>query len=70
MLEIGKGVDIVTKVGGINTREEALALFGKKMDANHLARIEKIRTTSALLKIANAAAMCRPESIFINTGSD
>jgi len=70
MLEIGKGVDIVTKVGGINTREEALALFGKKMDANHLARIEKIRTTPALLKIANAAAMCRPESIFINTGSD
>ena len=70
MLEIGKGVDIVTKVGGINTREEALALFGKKMDANHLARIERIRTTPALLKIANAAAMCRPESIFINTGSD
>ena len=69
MLEIGKGVDIVTKVGGINTREEALDLFGKKMDPDHRARIDKVHTTPALLKIANAAAMCRPESIFINTGS-
>ena len=70
MLEIGKGVDIVTKVGGIQTREDALSFFETKMDANHLPRIEKIQTNAALLKIANAAAMCRPDRIFINTGSE
>jgi len=70
MLEIGKGADIVKKVGGINTREDALTLFKTKMDTTHLARIEKIQTDAALLKIANAAVMCRPDSIFINTGSD
>ncbi len=69
MLELGKGMDIVSKIGKIQTRDDADALFKTKMDADHLARIGKIQTTDAVLKIANAAAMCRPDSIFINTGS-
>ncbi len=70
MLEIGKGEDIVSTIGEINSVEEAYALFKNLMDGFQLARIEKIKTTAALLKIANAAVMCQPKSIFINTGSE
>ncbi len=70
MLEIGKGVDIVTNVGGFTTVEDAVAFLKTKMDDIQLSRVAKIRTGPAVLKIANAAAMCRPKSIFINTGSN
>lgn len=57
-------------IGGINTIDEALTLFEKKMDEDELSKIKKIKTEAALLKIANAVAMCDPDSIFVNTGSD
>ncbi|MBU1169267.1 MAG: phosphoenolpyruvate carboxykinase (GTP) [Proteobacteria bacterium] len=57
-------------IGGITTIDEAFKLFEKKMDRENLAKIKKIRTADALLKIANAASMCDPDSIFVNTGSD
>lgn len=57
-------------IGGITTIDEAFKLFEKKMDGDNLAKIKKITTEGALLKIANAAAMCDPDAIFVNTGSD
>ena len=41
-----------------------------KMSAEQYARLERIETTDAWLKIANAVAHCQPEDVFINTGSD
>jgi phosphoenolpyruvate carboxykinase (GTP) len=56
-------------IGGISTLDQAFTLFQAKMDTENLAKIRKIKTEGALLKIANAAAMCEPDSIFINTGT-
>lgn len=69
MLELKKGVDILTEVGGIKTIDEARKLFQEKLDDKHLARLNKIKTEDALLKIANAIAMCHPDSVYITTGS-
>ncbi len=57
-------------IGGIENISEAKKLFQSKMNSENLAKIEQIKTESALLKIANAASMCEPDSIFINTGSE
>ncbi|GAB6096516.1 phosphoenolpyruvate carboxykinase (GTP) [Desulfatiferula olefinivorans] len=57
-------------IGGISTIDQAFTLFEAKMDTENLAKIRTIRTEGALLKIANAAAMCEPDSIFVNTGTD
>ncbi len=69
MLELEKGVDILEEVGGIKTIDEARKLFDKELDAEHRARLDKIKTEEALIKIANAIALCRPDSVYVTTGS-
>ena len=69
MLERKKGVDIVQALGGATNQDEALEILKAKMDQEHFARIQAIKNPDVLLKIANAAAMCNPDSVFINTGS-
>jgi len=70
MLELKKGIDILTGVGGINTLDEAKALLEVKCDQESLAKLEKITNEEALLKIANAISMTDPDAVFVNTGSD
>ncbi|MBN1499712.1 MAG: phosphoenolpyruvate carboxykinase (GTP) [Spirochaetes bacterium] len=65
MLELNKGVDILKEVGGLKTVDEAKALFKEKLDAANLAKISKIQTEDALVKIANAISMCQPDEVFI-----
>ena len=69
MLELGKGTDILTHLGGIETTEEAWELFRTRMGRTELAKLEKITTEKAWLKIANSIAVCRPDRVFINSGS-
>ena len=69
MLEKKKGIDIVSKIGGIDTLDAAMDLFKEKMDQENFSRIQTIKNNEALYKIANAISMCRPDSVFINTGS-
>ena len=69
MLELKKGVDILSAVGGIKTIGEGRKLFEAKCDADNLAKISKIKNEEALLKIANAISMCDPDNVFIITGS-
>ncbi|MCU0613945.1 MAG: phosphoenolpyruvate carboxykinase (GTP) [Desulfobacterales bacterium] len=64
------GVDIVAEIGGIRSIETAVDLFESKMNSEHLGRIKQIGNQEALLKIANAIAMCNPDTVFINTGSE
>jgi phosphoenolpyruvate carboxykinase (GTP) len=61
--------DIATELGGIETPAAARQLFEKKMDAGNLAKLQKIKNTDMLQKIANAVAFCEPDSVFIDTGS-
>ena len=69
MLELKKGVDILLEVGGINEFEEAEALFESRLDQKNLNKLKKVTNEQALLKVANAIAMCDPDRIFIDSGS-
>ena len=69
MLEREKGIDIITELGGIRTKEQAMALFEDKLDADNLEKIKRIQHESVLKKIANAISLCQPKGIFINTGT-
>ena len=70
MLELKKGVDILSHVGGVKSIGEARKIFQDKLNPEHLARIEKIKNEEALLKIANAISMTDPKTVFVNSGSD
>jgi phosphoenolpyruvate carboxykinase (GTP) len=70
MLELKKGTDILTEIGGINTLDEAKALFEARCDPEDVAKLAKIKNEEALLKIANAISMTDPDAVFVNTGSD
>ena len=63
-------VDIISKLGGIETLEQAIPVFDKKLDKSNLEKLNLIKTSEALIKIANAAIVCQPDSIFINTASE
>lgn len=70
MLELKKGDDILTVVGGITNIADAKSFLVRKLDANNLTKISRIKNEDALIKIACAISICNPDSIFINTGSD
>ena len=69
MLELNKGVDILSDIGGIKTIDDARGVFRETMDAANLAKIEKIKNEEALIKIANAIAIGKPKDVFVNSGS-
>ena len=69
MLKLQKGVQILAKIGGIGSIEEARALFAEKINPENLAKLNKIQSEEALLKVANAIAMGQPDDVFVNTGS-
>jgi len=69
MLKLKQGVDILSKVGGIETIEAAKKLLQEKLDSGNYAKLDKIKTEEALIKIANAAAFCQPDSVVVSTGS-
>jgi phosphoenolpyruvate carboxykinase (GTP) len=70
MLEFKKDVDILSTVGGITSIGEARNLFEQRLDQEHRSRLTKINNEEALLKIANAIAMCDPALVYIHTGSE
>jgi phosphoenolpyruvate carboxykinase (GTP) len=70
MFQKKKGIDIVVHIGGITTFEAAMRLFENRLDEKNLSRIQEIKNPEVAVKIANSIAMCEPETIFINTGSE
>jgi len=67
---IQKETDIVKAIGGIISIKSAFQVFESKMDGANFSKIKKITHPDVAIKIANAIAMCDPNRIFINTGSD
>ena len=47
MLELKKGVDILSTVGGVNSIEDAKKLFATKLDRTNLDRLFKISNEEA-----------------------
>jgi len=70
MFEKKKGIDIVAEIGGITTLDNAMRLFEDKLDDKNLTRIKKIDHAEVIIKIASTIAMCEPDDVFINTGSE
>ena len=52
MLELKKGVDILTEVGGVRSISDARALFDSALDTATRAKLASIRNEEALLRIA------------------
>jgi phosphoenolpyruvate carboxykinase (GTP) len=69
MLELRKGTDILSAVGGVKTIAEARALFDATLDAPNRDKLQRIRSEEAALRIANAIAMCGPARVFVVTAS-
>ncbi|SDP25624.1 phosphoenolpyruvate carboxykinase (GTP) [Desulforhopalus singaporensis] len=69
MLELKKGEDILATVGGIEDIDQARELFSRTIDADNQQKLAAIKNEEALVKIANAIAMCKPDNVFVNTGS-
>ncbi len=70
MFQKKKGIDIVVDIGDITIFEAAMRLFENRLDEKNLSRIQKIKNPEVAVKIANSIAMCEPETVFINTGSE
>ncbi|MBN1850192.1 MAG: phosphoenolpyruvate carboxykinase (GTP) [Deltaproteobacteria bacterium] len=70
MLELKKGIDILSAIGGIQNMDGAERIFEEKCDPENLEKLHFIKNEEALLKIANAISLMTPDSVFINTGSE
>ena len=70
MLELKKGDEILAAVGGIVDISEARQVIKGKLDPANEAKIATIRNEDVLIKIANAISICKPEKVFIDTGSE
>ncbi|SLM27669.1 PckG [Desulfamplus magnetovallimortis] len=64
------GADIVERLGKIKSRDAIEDVFRKYMDGEHYSRIASISNGDVRQKIANAIALCRPCSVFINRGTE
>ncbi len=62
-------MDILNKLGQIQTREDSLIVFKQKLDDFQLLRLMKIKHPEVLIRIANAIVICNPDKVFVNTGS-
>lgn len=69
MLEMKKGVDILTDIGGVQSIDQARAVLAEALDDANQAKLAPITNEDALIKIAAAISMCQPDRVFINTGS-
>jgi len=70
MLETKKGLDIIQEIGGIQDRDAAMALFQHKMDPDHFERVRIFKDPDIISRIANAVAMCNPDSVYMNSGTE
>jgi len=69
MLELSKGAEILETVGAIDSLKEAQKIIGDTLDQANLDKLSPITNTDALIKIANSIVICKPDSVFINSGS-
>jgi len=69
MLELNQGPDILATVGGTTSLAEAQTVLKNNLDGANLDKLAPITNSDALIKIANAIQICKPDSVFINSGS-
>lgn len=69
MLELKKGEDILAAVGGIATTTEAVKVIDQTLDTANREKLRVIHNEEVLVKLANAIVICKPENVFIDSGS-
>jgi len=69
MLEYQKGIDILADAGEVRSRQAAENILQTLLDRRNLEKMHRIDSDEVLVKIANAAALCGPASVFIHSGS-
>ena len=70
MLEMRKGEEILTAVSGIISIAEAEKVLEKTLDGPNRSKLAGINNEEARIKIAASIALCKPDQVFINTGSE
>ncbi|MBM9520322.1 phosphoenolpyruvate carboxykinase (GTP) [Desulforhopalus vacuolatus] len=70
MLELKKGKDLLSTIGGIRTLQQAQEVFADKLNRENLTKLNTIKNEEALIKIANAIVMCNPDTVLVNSGSE
>jgi phosphoenolpyruvate carboxykinase (GTP) len=63
------GPDLIQELEGIHGDGDIRALFRSVMDDTHFGRIERMENREVRRKIASAIVICRPSSVYVNTGS-
>jgi phosphoenolpyruvate carboxykinase (GTP) len=69
MLDTRVGPDIAGELGKINAEEAIDAVFRQYLDEEHYSRMAQQGNIDVRRKIANAIAICRPSSVYINMGT-
>ncbi|MFK5951459.1 MAG: phosphoenolpyruvate carboxykinase (GTP) [Desulfobacterium sp.] len=69
MLKKNVGPDIAETLGKVDSTNQMDEIFRQYMDAIQYDRLKTIKNEKVLKRIANAIAVGRPRSVFINTGS-
>jgi len=62
-------IDIITELGGITDLNAAQQVFKDTIDPENLAKLKRLENPEVLKKIANAIRLCKPDAVFIDTGS-
>src|SRR5512136_2098405 len=70
MLELKKGTDILAAVGGVASIAEARGLLERTLDGDSRRKLSAVTNPEAIVKVANAVAMCRPDRVFVVSGSE
>ncbi|MBF0413571.1 MAG: phosphoenolpyruvate carboxykinase (GTP) [Desulfamplus sp.] len=64
------GTDIAEQLGNIKSLEDVNKIFRQYMDDEQYSKMESITSIDVRRKIADAIAICRPDSVFINSGNE
>jgi phosphoenolpyruvate carboxykinase (GTP) len=63
-------IDIITELGGVTDLNAAQQVFKDTINAENLDKLKRIENPDVLKKIANAIMLCKPDAVFIDTGSE
>ena len=69
-MKFEQGIHIVEEIGKVATADAAKQVLKEKLDSEHYQRITRLNNPHVLKIVANAIVMCRPDNVYINTGSN
>ncbi len=70
MVDKNVGPDIAETLGRVASPDEMDGIFRQYMDDVQYTRLKNIKNKNVLKRIANAIAVCQPQTVFVNTGTD